>query len=256
MIFKLKYLIFKFFLKILIKLNFIESKKKNCFLLYHSVTNKLNSYNLDNIHIKKFTEQCNYISKCEKKRLSNLNDNFRKKSSITFTFDDGYKTIIDNVFPIIKKYKIPIIIFICPDLVGKKKYLSISDLKTLNRSNLVEFGIHGYRHIYYGNHNLENFKKDLDKSLNWFKKNLSLDLPISFSFPFGSFNDDIISYLNKQNKIKYCFNSKFNTFNHKQYSRNLIPRLSIWDFDNIESFKEKINGKWDIINYFIKSNKI
>lgn len=253
--FRLKYFIFKNFLHFFIKLDLIKTKKKNCFLLYHSViNNKKDTNNLDNIHVDNFIEQCNYISKYQKKRISNLKNNFKKKHSITLTFDDGYKTIINNVFPIIKKHKIPIVLFICPNLIGKKKYLSTDDLKILNKSNLVEIGIHGYKHIYYGKYNVNNFKKDLDKSLNWFKDNVSIDLPISFSFPYGSFNNDIISYLKNHTKIKYCFNSKFNTFNYRQYNKHSIPRLSIWNFDNIESFKDKINGKWNIINYFIKTN--
>ena len=256
MIFKFKYLIFKFFVSFLIKSSLIKSKKENCFLLYHSVNKSIEvDDNLDSVFIEKFIEQCNYISKYENKRLSNLNNNFKKRFSLTFTFDDGHKSIIDQVFPVIKKYKIPILVFICPALVGKKNYLNFNDLKILNKSELVEFGIHGYHHVYYGNLNLEIFKKDIDKSIKWFKEKLSINAPISFSFPYGSFNNDIILYLKKQNKIKYCFTSKFNTFNYKKYDECLIPRLSIWNYDNINVYKEKINGMWNIINYFIKTNE-
>ena len=47
------------------------------------------------------------------------------------------------------EYEIPITVFICPELVGKKDYLNLEDIKFLKSSGLVEIGAHGYRHIPY-----------------------------------------------------------------------------------------------------------
>ncbi len=43
------------------------------------------------------------------------------KNSVIITFDDGYKDIHDNGFPILKKYKIPVTIFLTSSYMNSKK---------------------------------------------------------------------------------------------------------------------------------------
>lgn len=256
MIFKIKYFFFKFILNKLIFFKFIKEKKQNCFLLYHSIPDTIINNDLDEVGLSKFEEHCRFINSHKHFKFTNLNDNFRSNNhNITITFDDGYKNIISNVLPIIKKFKIPVLIFICPSLVGEKNYLNKNDLHKLLNTKLVELGVHGYKHIYYGEKSIKIFKDHINQSFDWFHKNLNEYRPVSFSFPYGSFNNEIIKFLKKQKKIKYCFNSKFSTYNYSKIDKYLIPRISIWQLDNINSFENKISGKWDIIKYFIRTNE-
>ena len=177
------------------------------------------------------------------------------KDACWLTFDDGYKSIITNVLPIIKKYNIPIIIFLCPDLFNKDGYLNQDDLNKLQKSGLVDFGIHGYKHTYYGNHSIKKFKNDFEKSIKWFNDKLNINFPKYFSFPYGSYNNEIIEYLYKHEMITHIFISKFKTLSLKKNNSSLIPRVSIWNLDNIKTFEQKINGQWDILSYLIKTNE-
>ena len=256
MIFKIKYFFFQFLLKFFTFFKVIKEKKHNSCLLYHSIPNIADSNNLDEIELSKFEKQCLYILRHKYFKFTNTKENLNvDNNNITITFDDGYKNIISNVLPIIKKYKIPILIFLCPSLIGRINYLNKNDLRTLLETNLVEFGIHGYEHIYYGEESIDLFKNHLDQSFQWFYKNLNQYKPISLSFPYGSFNKEIIKFLKIQKKIKFCFNSNFSTYNFLKIDNYSIPRISIWQLDNIQCFEDKIKGKWDILKYFIKTNE-
>ena len=128
--FKIKYIITKYISYILSILSF--KKFNNVFLLYHKIYDEddlTEQIDINCVEKKKFEKQCYFLKSFYQERISDLKSNSNKKGSITITFDDGHKSIINYVFPIIEKYKIPIIIFICPELIGKPNYLSIEDLK-------------------------------------------------------------------------------------------------------------------------------
>lgn len=256
MIFKIKYFFFKILLNILITFRIVENKRSNSFLLYHSIPKKSICFDLDEIELSNFEKQCRFIYYHQSFKFAYTQDNLNAINNlITLTFDDGYKNIISNVLPIIKKYKIPILIFICPELVGKNNYLNIEDLKELSKIKYIEFGIHGYKHIHYGEKSINLFETHLKKSIDWFYSNLDKYKPISFSFPYGSYNKKIINFLKNQNQIQLCFSSNFSTLDNKNIDYYQIPRISIWQLDNIKSFENKIFGKWDIVKYFIKTNE-
>lgn len=72
------------------------------------------------------------------------------KDTIVITFDDGYKSMYTSVFPLVKKYNIPITIFLCVDPLEKQYPLFIDALiyavdnsieKTLDLSS---FGLKNY----------------------------------------------------------------------------------------------------------------
>ena len=77
--------------------------------------------------------------------------------AILITFDDGYHSVYENAFPIIKKYKIPVVIALVGswmeaqevvDFDGHKiprdKFLSQKEIKEMVASGLVEIGSHTY----------------------------------------------------------------------------------------------------------------
>lgn len=53
----------------------------------------------------------------------NIRPEDRSANLVVLTFDDGYKNIHSNVFPILKKYKIPAIIYLTTETIGSGKML-------------------------------------------------------------------------------------------------------------------------------------
>ena len=249
--FKIKYLITKYISYILSILRF--KKNNNVFLLYHKIYDEddfTEQIDINCVEKKKFEKQCYFLKSFYQERISDLKSNSNKKGSITITFDDGHKSIINYVFPIIEKYKIPIIIFICPELIGKPNYLSIEDLKILNNSNLVEIGSHGYKHVRYRDFDISRFQIHMKMMNKWFKDKINKD-NLAFSFPFGSYNLDILNLIYEKNFFEFCFSSEFRTQNFKNFDKKMIPRIQVWDIDNLNVFKNKIDGHWDWVSKLV-----
>ena len=89
--------------------------------------------------------------------------NYRKsqkklpKKSVLITFDDGYNSVYTNAFPIIKKYKIPVVIALVGSwlkakenvdfdghVIERSKFLSQQEIKEMIDSGLVEIASHSY----------------------------------------------------------------------------------------------------------------
>jgi peptidoglycan/xylan/chitin deacetylase (PgdA/CDA1 family) len=125
--------IIKYTLNILLKFTGIMKYKYSSshILAFHRVVkpSKLSEFGLRNYEIteNRLIEIIElYISKgFQFVTINNFIKNIsnEKIKQVAFTFDDGYSDIIDNVLPIIKRYKIPITVYFVPN------YLNSSHLK-------------------------------------------------------------------------------------------------------------------------------
>lgn len=130
-------------------------------LTYHSVTqNKIEeSVNAGGKHVqvKDFVRQVKYLSSKNCVAIDEINGNLKK--GILVTFDDGFENIYTNAFQILKKYKIPFVVFISTGFV-EGKLIWTDELLKLSLS-------------------IEDF---YNKTKQWFSGNkLKLDLPITYN---------------------------------------------------------------------------
>ena len=120
------------------------------------------------------------------------------------TFDDGYKTILDNAVPELVKRRIPFTIFIpsgnmgnFPKWLGKAespacgRIMNENELKDLAGNGLATFGSHCVNHpnlMLLDDLTAKNEFADSKKALE-----SVLDLPVDFlSFPYGEFKNEHI----------------------------------------------------------------
>ncbi|MFH0710181.1 MAG: poly-beta-1,6-N-acetyl-D-glucosamine N-deacetylase PgaB [Pseudomonadota bacterium] len=132
-------------------------------LSYHEIADK--SETLDSNYAvtpAHFEEQIRWLAESGYHFIS-VDDivNYRqtKKSlpskAVLITFDDGYSSVYANAFPIIKKYKIPVVIALVGSwlqakekvdfdgqLIAREKFLSQEELKEMVSSGLVEIASH------------------------------------------------------------------------------------------------------------------
>jgi biofilm PGA synthesis lipoprotein PgaB len=79
------------------------------------------------------------------------------KKAVLMTFDDGYQSVYVNAFPVIKKYKIPVVIALVGNwlkakdkvdfsghIIAREKFLSQAEIREMVSSGLVEIGSHTY----------------------------------------------------------------------------------------------------------------
>ena len=143
-----------------------------------------NKYPSTNIKIDVFQKHINII---QEKKFSFLNpknfkfefNNVTKKKKVLITIDDAFSSFYNNAWPILKEKKIPFILFVSTESVGKKGYMSWDNILEISKEDFVFIGNHSHSHEYLVKYNFNDFKKDIDKSIKIFKKKLNYN-PIFF----------------------------------------------------------------------------
>lgn len=228
--------------------NFIK-KKNNVVLLYHSIK-KIDSIknhnNLDIVDVESFLNQIKILSydKKFKDRVTPLISNLNKVGSISITFDDGYIDNITNVYPIIRKFNIPITIFICTELIGKDGYLNKNDIEFLSNQKNIAIGSHSSNHIPLSNLEISSIEEKLLISKNYLQDITNKKINL-FSYPHGSYNIQIVELIKSLKIYDMACCSSYRSFLPKNVSKFLIPRIPIWYLDNSQSFINKLDSNWD-----------
>jgi poly-beta-1,6-N-acetyl-D-glucosamine N-deacetylase len=175
-------------------------------LMYHRFEE--NKYPSTNIKISDFKKHLNIIKE-NNIRFINPNNfeqelkNNKEQRKILLTIDDGFLSFYENAWPILKKNKIPFILFISTKEVGAFNYMKWSQIKEISRNDFVEIGNHSHTHEYLVDEDNEIIKKDIQKSINIFKEQLGKNSHF-FSYPFGEYSLDFKNII-KSLGFKYAF---------------------------------------------------
>ncbi len=167
-----------------------------------------NKYPSTNIRIDDFKK---HISIIENNNIKFINpNNFEEElknnklqRKILLTIDDGFLSFYENAWPILKKKKIPFILFVSTREVGANNYMTWKQIKELSKENFVEIGNHSHTHEYLVDESKELIVEDIKKSISIFKEKLGKNSEF-FSYPFGEYSlefKDIIESFG----FKYAF---------------------------------------------------
>ena len=202
--------------------NHIEIIKKNNFEFYNPI---------------KFEEQFS-IPKTNKK--------------ILLTIDDGFSSFYKNAWPYLKEKKIPFILFISTEAVGKYGYMTWDQIKEIEKEETSFLGNHSHSHEYLINYNFKDFKYDIDQSIKNFKDNIGYN-PIFFSYPFGEYSLEQKKYISKNFKFAFGQHSGVIDLNKDKYE---LPRFPINEkYGDISRFKSLIKFLPLQYNKIIPENK-
>ena len=175
-------------------------------IMYHRFNE--NKYPSTNIQIDVFKEQLKVI---EREKIKFIHPkNFEKsllenkdQRKILFTVDDGLLSFYQNAWPILKKKKIPFILFVNTREVGSYNYMNWEQILELYKDENVEIGNHSHSHDYLVEENPETIKKDIVKSINIFEDKLGQNSKF-FSYPFGEYSLEFKKII-KDLGFKYAF---------------------------------------------------
>ena len=123
---------------------------------------------------------------------------------ILITFDDGYYSNYEYIYPILQKYQIKASIFIVTDYVGKErngiKYLGWDECLEMQNSGLVEICSHSKRHIFYNQFPVRNIRDDVLESYKTIEEHLGKKTLKVFAYPYGAYTNETVRAL-KMNGI-------------------------------------------------------
>ena len=174
-------------------------------LMYHRFNE--NKYPSTNVQMDIFKKQINIIKNKNyefeiPKNFDLLFNKPKSKKKILITIDDAFSSFYENAWPFLKENKIPFILFVSTQPVGKKGYMTWNQIKEVEKENFAFIGNHSHSHEYLLDFSFSDFKKDIDNSIRIFNEKLGYN-PIFFSYPFGEYNLEQINYIKE--KFKYGF---------------------------------------------------
>ncbi|MBI5057716.1 MAG: polysaccharide deacetylase family protein [Nitrospirae bacterium] len=168
--------------------------------------------------------------------------------SVVITADDGHRTVYTEMFPLIKKYNIPVTLFIYPSAISNAPYaMTWEQLREMNRSGLIDIQSHSYWH--------PNFKKDKKKmapaeyersvemQFNKPKDKIGKELGVNvdlLAWPFGIYDDELVRKAGEAGYIAAFTIER----RHVTISENImtLPRYLMVDNDRGRTFEMLLKG--------------
>ena len=209
--------------------------------MYHRFNE--DKYPSTNISMDVFKKQIELI---QNKKINFINPsgfhkNFNLKKSkkkILLTIDDGFSSFYQNAWPLLRKEKIPFILFVSTQSVGNYGYMTWDQIRKVDKEEFAFIGNHSHSHEYLVEYSFNEFKKDIDSSIKVFNNNIGYN-PIFFSYPFGEFNLEQKNYISS--KFNYAFgqNSGVIDLNKDKYE---LPRFPINEkYGDLDRFSFLLN---------------
>jgi len=236
-----------------------EDKNGANIFMYHRFDES--KYPSTNISIEQLEKHLIYLINNDF-NIDSIDDILEKKSreklflpkTIGFTVDDAFLSFFKNGWPIFKKYKIPITLFVSTDVIDEShwNYMSWDNLREfIDEGGSV--ALHSASHMHMPSHDVSYIRNDLISSINAIKRELNIS-PKVFAYPYGEASNEIIGLLKELN-IEYAFGQHSGVI-HKDTNQYYLPRFALNEnYGKIDRFIFSANTKPLTIKNFLP-NKI
>lgn len=107
------------------------------------------------------------------------------KRPVMINFDDGFKSVFETAWPLLKKYNMTATIFVPAKLIDHRAYLTWGQLEELHAEG-IEIGSHSLRHPYLTQS--KKAREEIFESKKILEEKFGQPVRV-FAYPFGDFND-------------------------------------------------------------------
>tara|TARA_S200000501_G_scaffold256079_1_gene239875 strand:+ start:2859 stop:3914 length:1056 start_codon:yes stop_codon:yes gene_type:complete len=210
-------------------------------IMYHRFNE--NKYPSTNIKMDIFKNHIKIIKKSGYQFYNPINfenefDIPRKKKIVLLTIDDAFKSFYEEAWPYLKKNKIPFILFVSTEPVGKKGYMTWDQIKEVQNESFAFIGHHSHSHEFLIDKTNEKFIADIEKANKTFLNQLGY-VPNLFSYPFGEYSEFMKIYISKNFNFAFGQHSGVIDINKDRFE---LPRFPINEnYGEIKRFKSIIN---------------
>lgn len=168
--------------------------------------------------------------------------------SVVITADDGHETVYTDMFPLVKKYHIPVTLFLYPSAISNASYAMTWDqLRDMKKTGLFSFQSHSYWHPNFNKDkkrlNPAEYEKFVEMQFKKSKEKLEKELNVGvdmLAWPFGIYDDDLIA-----KAIKAGYMAAFTIERrHTNTSDNImtLPRYLMVNADKGKVFERILAG--------------
>jgi len=168
--------------------------------------------------------------------------------SVVITADDAHKTVYSDMLPLVRKYNIPVTLFVYPSCVSNASYaMTWEQLKQVQQTGLFDLQGHTFWH--------PNFKKDKKKMKpEVFQKELHKQLVVSkavlekrfgtkvdvLAWPFGIYDEELER---EAAKAGYVMAFSIDRRNASKSEKMMAqPRYLMVNADNLKRFEAIVTG--------------
>ena len=229
-------------------------------LSYHSISDETSPVSLN---IRIFEKQINFLRKLGYVTINFNEIDPNKKNQIIITFDDGYKDILINALPILKRNNFKATCFFVTNQIGKnnhwdkqkenfknKNIMSHEDIRIWFNSGM-SVQSHSHNHLDLTKLSNIDIIKELEISKKFFKDKLDIEAEV-FCYPFGKVNKNVYEFTKKIYKNSVTTNrSRYNINKHNPF---LIPRIDMGKNISLTKLYLKLKTIYEDIKY--KSNEL
>lgn len=167
------------------------------------------------------------------------------QKSVVITVDDGWHSLYDIAFPILKKYGFSSTLFVYTDFIGGGKAMSWEQLKELSENGIdIQCKTRTHRNLKRPRENesfrdyFESIEMELTYSKKLIKKRLNKECSC-LAYPYGETSSLVIALLKKHGyRAAFTATGESNPFFADKFR---IHRSEIYGHDDIETFKEKLS---------------
>ena len=154
------------------------------------------------------------------------------------TFDDGYKDVYTNAFPILEQYNFKANLYVITDWVGGSVYVTWDDVLKMHNSNLMEIGSHTSTHQNLASLSDDKIETELKKSKETLESKLSKTIN-TLAYPYGGHNEAVM------NIAKKYYDYALSTNSGKEISNSLhqyeLNRYNVYRGCSLQTFKSYVN---------------
>jgi len=125
---------------------------------------------------------------------------------VLLTFDDGFRSLYDVMFPVLKEFKYPGVLFIYTDFIRDQgDSLTLDDIKAMQNYGM-DLESHTKSHLNLGYVEEKKSAKDyarllpleLSDPVTYIQKEFGVT-PTTLAYPYGVYNDDIVNETQREN---------------------------------------------------------
>ena len=211
-------------------------------IMYHRFNES--KYPSTNIQMDVFKEHVRLIKEAQidfysPKEFEENFDHPKKEKKILLTVDDAFLSFYNEAWPFLKENKIPFILFVSTEPVGKNGYMTWDQIKEIEATDFGFIGHHSHTHEYLIDKSNEEFILDIKKANRIFLDELGY-VPTLFSYPFGEYSKFMKDFISKNFNLAFGQHSGVIDLNKEKFELSRFPINE--NYGEMGRFKSIINS--------------
>jgi peptidoglycan/xylan/chitin deacetylase (PgdA/CDA1 family) len=163
---------------------------------------------------------------------------------VVLTFDDGYADMFTNVYPVLRARHMTATFFVCPGLIGKRRYLTWKQVAVMARHGM-DIEAHTMTHPDLTTVPAAQQWREIRGSREVLRSRLHVGASV-FAYPYGAYNASVL-----ENVRRAGYRGAFTTrqgWHLLRGTRYQLPRVYVDRDDSLAQFAARLNGNLAIVS--------